>query len=72
MMRDKSIIAQESLKGSILSFYMKLERQMGNVCTAVHTKASGTLSETQGGMQLQASTVTAAPLDTPAPFPYQP
>lgn len=36
MMRDKSIIAQESLKGSILSFYMKLERQMGNVCTAVH------------------------------------
>lgn len=35
------------------------------------TKASGTLSETQGGMQLQASTVTAAPLDTPAPFPYQ-
>lgn len=30
MMRDKSIIAQERLKGSILSLHMKLERQMGH------------------------------------------
>lgn len=30
MMRGKSIIAQERLKGSILSFYLKLERQMSH------------------------------------------